>query len=208
VGDSGLRGLELARIDSLELGQLKLRNVPCLIKDPPLRGLPIKEVESLSPLSLGYSMVIDYKAHKLTFGKHLTWEPADFELPLRMHRLATVRGLVDHSHPTNFVVDTGGEVISISKATASSLGRPEPLHKIALKVFGASGWDRDAFLLPGVDLAFDQIRYTNFPVVVLNLYAPSALLGFNVGGIVGHRFLSKYRVGIDLEHSMLRLKQI
>ena len=43
---------------------------------------------------------------------------------------------------------------------------------------------------------------------VLNLETPSALLGFQVGGIVGHKFLSKYRVGIDLEHSVLRLKQI
>jgi hypothetical protein len=64
----------------------------------------------------------------------------------------------------------------------------------------------DAFLLPGVDLSFDTIKYTNFPVVVLNLNAPSALLGFQLGGIVGHKFLSKYRVGIDLERSVLRLK--
>jgi hypothetical protein len=77
-----------------------------------------------------------------------------------------------------------------------------------LKVYGSSGWDRDAFLLPGVNLAFNEIRYNNFPVVVLNLETPSALLGFQVGGIVGHKFLSKYRVGIDLENSILRLKQI
>ena len=32
-------------------------------------------------------------------------------------------------------------------------------------------------------------------------------LGFQVGGIVGHRFLSNYRVSIDLERSMLRLKK-
>src|SRR5205814_10240853 len=60
VGDVGLRGLQLARINSLELGLLKLRTVPCLIKDPPLRDLPVKEAESLSPLALGFSMVIDY----------------------------------------------------------------------------------------------------------------------------------------------------
>jgi len=75
-------------------------------------------------------------------------------------------------------------------------------------VFGSSGWDRDAFLLPGVNLAFDAIRYNNFPVVVLNLDTPSALLGFQLGGIVGHKFLSRYRVGIDLENSVLRLKQV
>ena len=208
VGDVGLRGLQLARINTLEIGTLKLRNVPCMIKDPPLRNLPVKESESLSPLALGFSMIIDYKTRRITFGKQLPPEPADFELPMRLHRLATVRGTVDGTHLANFVVDTGGEVISISQATATALGRPAPDRKIALKVFGSSGWDKDAFLMPGVDLSFDAIKYTNFPVVVLNLNTPSALLGFQLGGIVGHRFLSKYRVGIDLERSVLRLKTI
>ena len=208
VGDVGIRGLQLARIDTLELGKLKLRNVPCMIKDPPLRDLPVNESESLSPLALGFSMIIDYKTNKIVFGRHLPDEPSDIQLPLRLHRLATVRGTVDGVHTANFVVDTGGEVISISRATASALKRPEPERRIALKVFGSSGWDRDAFLMPGVSLAFDSIRYNNFPVVVLNLHTPSALLGFQLGGIVGHKFLSRYRVGIDLEHSVLRLKQI
>jgi tetratricopeptide (TPR) repeat protein len=208
VGRVGLRGLQLARMDSLELGSLKLRNVPCLIKNPPLRDIPSKETEGLSPLALGYSMVIDYKTHKLTFGKHLPDEPKDFELPMRLHRLATVRGTVDKNHLANFVVDTGGEVISISSATATALGHPDTGRRIALKVYGTSGWDPDAFLMPGVDLAFDTISYKNFPVVVLNLNAPSALLGFQLGGIVGHKFLSKYRVGIDLDRSVLRLKNV
>jgi tetratricopeptide (TPR) repeat protein len=206
VGETGLRGLQLARVDSLELGTLKLRNVPCIIKSPPLRDLPSNETESLSPIALGYSMIIDYKAHKLTFGKHLPIETGDLELPLRVYRLVTVRGIVAREHQANFVVDTGGEVISISQATANRLPAKEGMRKIALRVYGSSGWDRDAFLMPGVDLTFDKIKYTNFPVVVLNLNAPSALLGFQLGGIVGHKFLSGYRVGIDLERSVLRLK--
>ena len=208
VGRVGLRGLQLARIDSLEIGSLKVRNIPCLIKNPPLRDIPVKETESLSPLALGYSMIVDYKAHKLTFGKHLADEPKDFELPLRLYRLATVKGTVDSDHQANFVVDTGGEVISISQATATALHKPQTGRRIALKVYGTSGWDDDAFLMPGVDLAFEQIQYRNFPVVVLNLDAPSALLGFQLGGIVGHKFLSKYRVVIDLERSVLRLKNV
>jgi len=208
VGRVGLRGLQLARLDSLEIGALKMRNVPVLIKNPPLRDIPVKETESLSPLALGYSMVVDYKSHKLTFGKRLPVEPADFQLPLRLYRLATVRGVVDKDHQANFVVDTGGEVISISQATASSLSHQPTGRRIALKVYGTSGWDEDAFLMPGIDLAFDTIQYKNFPVVVLNLDAPSALLGFQLGGIVGHKFLSKYHVAIDLEHSVLRLKTV
>ena len=103
------------------------------------------------------------------------------------------------------MVDTGGEVISISNATATAIGKSE-FRRIPLKVWGTSGWEKDAFLLPGVDLSFDAIKYRNFPVVVLNLDAPSVLLGFQLGGIVGAQFLKNYRVGIDLEHSVLRLK--
>ena len=75
-------------------------------------------------------------------------------------------------------------------------------------MYGSSGWDRDAFLYPGLDLAFDRIRFDNFATVVLNLRAPSVLLGIELGGIVGHRFLSRYRVGIDLEAGLLRLSQL
>jgi tetratricopeptide (TPR) repeat protein/predicted aspartyl protease len=208
VGEVGLRGLQLARIDSLEIGELKLRNVPALIKNPPLRDMPTQETESLSPLALGFSMTIDYARRQLTFGRHLAQEPVDFELPMRLCRLAMVNGTLDGVHDANFVIDTGGEVISISQATATALGKSAPPNRIALKVYGTSGWDRDAFLLPGVNLAFSAIRYTNYPMVVLNLDAPSALLGFQLGGTVGHKFLSKYRVGIDLEHSTLRLKAV
>ena len=105
-----------------------------------------------------------------------------------------------------FVVDTGGEVISISTATAEELDHDMP-RKIALRVYGTSGWDRDAFLMPGVDLKFNQINYKNFAVVVLNLRAPSVLLGFQVGGIVGHKFLSPYRVSLDLDRSELRMSK-
>jgi predicted aspartyl protease len=207
VGDVGLRGLQLGRVDSLEFGELKIRNIPCLIKNPPLRESPIRETEALSPLSLGYSMTIDYKTQVITFGKHLPQEPADFELPMRLYRLATVQGTIDGSRKATFIVDTGGQVVSISQASVNAIGRNND-RKIGLRVFGTSGWDRDAFLLPGINLAFDAIRYQNFSVVVLNLDTPSALLGFQVGGIVGHKFLSNYRVGIDLEHSMLRLKKV
>jgi hypothetical protein len=61
--------------------------------------------------------------------------------------------------------------------------------------------------MPGVNLDFDSIAFRNFPLVVLNLRAPSVLLGFQLGGIVGHKFLSEYRVSMDLVRSELRLQR-
>ena len=204
VGEVGLRGLQLGRLDSFEIGTLKIEHVPVLIKAPPLRGLPKRETESFSPMALGLSMTIDYAAKTLTIAKELPEERADYTLGLRHHRLSMVRGLINGNHPAYFVVDTGGEVISISTATAQA-HNTTPTRKIALRVYGTSGWDRDAFLLPGVDLQFNDIAYDNFSVVVLNLRAPSVLLGFEVGGIIGHKFLSPYRVSVDLGRSELRM---
>jgi hypothetical protein len=206
VGEVGLRGLQLARINSLDLGTLQIRNVPVLIKNPALRGIPKREGESFSPMSLGMSMMIDYQKQLLTIGRTLPDVAADHRLPMRMHRLAMVRGMLNDTHPAYFVVDTGGEVISISADTANILPA-SPYRRIPLKVWGTSGWDRDAFLMPGVDLDFDRIEYNNFPLVVLNLRAPSLLLGFQLGGIVGHKFLAPYRVSMDLVKSELRLEK-
>jgi tetratricopeptide (TPR) repeat protein len=207
VGEVGLRGLQLARVRQLELGTLQVRNLPVLIKNPALRGIPKREGESFSPLSLGMSMMIDYQQKLLTIGRKLpVGTNVTTKLPMRVQRLAMVRGVLNSNFPAYFVVDTGGEVISISSDVASSLPA-NAFRRIPLKVWGTSGWDRDAFLLPGNDLDFDRIEYRNFPLVVLNLRAPSVLLGFQLGGIVGHKFLSNYRVSMDLEKSELRLEK-
>ena len=131
VGEVGLRGLQLSRIDRLDIGDLQVRNLPVLIKNPALRGIPKREGESFSPLSFGMSMLIDYQHRQLTIARTL---PAasdnDLRLPLRVHRLAMVRGMLNDTRPTYFVIDTGGEVISISTDTASGLNRRESAHQL------------------------------------------------------------------------------
>jgi len=74
-----------------------------------------------------------------------------------------------------------------------------------LRVFGLTGLDETAFLLPGVDLEIDVLRYPKIGLAVLDLRAPSVLLGFQVGGILGHKFLADYGVTLDVARSQLRL---
>ena len=81
-------------------------------------------MESFSPLALGLSVVIDYDRNQLLMGPELPNEPPDVELPLRLHRLAMVPGQVDGG-AASFILDTGGQVISISTDTASGLDRGE-----------------------------------------------------------------------------------
>jgi hypothetical protein len=209
VGDAGFTGLAVGLTDQIAIGRLRINNVPCLIRTPLAGGRAPGVVDSFSPLSAGLSMSVDYERRLLTIARHLPSLGApDFELPLRLFRLCTVRGVVGKDIETAFVVDTGGQVISISTATADALALPADTRRIPLRVFGISGLDSNAFLLSGMNLAFDALRFENTSLVVMNLQAPSALLGFELGGTVGHRFLSRYRVSIDLENSVLRLKAL
>lgn len=206
VGIAALRRLDMGRAEELEVGTLRMRNVPVAIRRVVRGALPRWQNESLSPLSLGLSVVVDYQRREVMLGRTLPDGEADVVLPMRMNRLPMVRGLLNSTHPAYFVVDTGGELISISAETADALSMNPP-RRIPLRVFGMSGLDASAYLLPGVDVDFDEIEYRNVGLAVLNLRAPSVLLGFQVGGIVGHRFLSEYRVSMDMARSELRLER-
>ena len=207
VGEVGLRGQQLARIRELELGTLRIFNVPCLIKTPSMPGLPVDASDGFSPLAAGLSMTVDYRTHHVYLGE-IEADPAPArELPLRMNRLATIEGLVNGT-PMSFIVDTGGEGILVSSSAAQELFTPADRHRIKLRVYGASGYEPDAYLLPGLDLSFGPLRLPNQPVVVLDLRAPSVLLGYEVGGVLGYRLLGRYRVDFDLARSVLRLRDL
>jgi predicted aspartyl protease/Flp pilus assembly protein TadD len=207
VGEVGLRGLRVARLRSLEIGTLTVYNLPCVIKSPSMPGLPVDTTDGFSPLALGLSMRVDYRARRVYLGE-LTADPSPArELPLRLNRLATVEGRVNDI-PMSFIVDTGGEGILVSASAARGIFTPADRHRIKLRVYGSSGFDPDAYLLPGLDLSFGPLSLRNQPVVVLDLRAPSVLLGYDVGGVLGYCLLGRYRVDFDLARSVLRLRDL
>ncbi|MEO8482983.1 MAG: aspartyl protease family protein [Acidobacteriota bacterium] len=207
VGQVGVQPVVIARADTLAFGPLKIRNLPVVIRNENGPDPLSTTGDSFSPQAAGFSMVVDYARLEVTFARTLPASVADVTLPLRIVRLPMVRGLLNQTHPAYFVVDTGGQMISISTAIANRLDMTPP-RRIMLNVWGTNGRDRDAFLLPGVDLTFEDIAYRRFGLAVLNLHAPSVLLGFEVGGILGHQFLQGYRVAMDLPRGQLRLQRV
>ena len=207
VGAPGLRRLSVGRADTLTIGSLTIRNLPISIRHDKMPGVPDWQNTMFSPLALGLSVIVDYQHQQLTLGRRLPTEPADVTMPMRVYRLPMVRGILNNTHPAYFIVDTGGELISISRGVATDLAMAPTTRRIRLKVWGVTGLDPDAFLLPGVDLNFSDIHYRKQGVAVLNLRAPSVLLGFEVGGILGHRFLGGYRVAMDMQRGELRLSK-
>ena len=207
VGRSSVRRIRLGRADSVEIGSLAVRNVPVAIRSPVFGGAARWQSQSLSPIALGFSVRVDYRQKRVLLAQSFPDEPAAVRLPMRVQPLPLIRGTLNSTHPAYFVVDTGGEVISIGADTANLLGMVPPRH-IPLRVVGMSGPDEEAFLLPGVDLDFEGVSLRRVGLAVLNLRAPSVLLGYQVGGILGHNFLSRYRVSLDVPRSEVRLESV
>ena len=80
VGELGLRGLQLGRIDSLDR-QVKISNVPALIKAPALGGIPMREAESFSPMALGMSMASTTRRSSSRSARQLR-AAGEIEMPL------------------------------------------------------------------------------------------------------------------------------
>jgi Flp pilus assembly protein TadD len=208
VGRAAVRRIRLGRADSIEVGTLSVRNVPVAIRAPVIGGAARWQGQSLSPIALGFSVGVDYGRKRVALARALNDESSTgVTLPMRVQPLPLIRGTLNSRHPAYFVVDTGGEVISIGADTADQLGL-QPARHIPLRVLGMSGPDDDAFLLPGVDLDFEGVSLRRVGLAVLNLRAPSVLLGYQVGGIVGHNFLSRYRLSIDVPRSQVRLEPV
>jgi tetratricopeptide (TPR) repeat protein len=211
IGDRGVgfRDLQMGKIDRLQIGPLTARNVACFIKSPSLTDVPITETPGFAPLALGMSVTIDYQRGVMTLARAI--EPAPdtaLRLPLRMQRLAMVRGTVNGAVPTTFIVDTGGELgLVLSRRVAESLDVDPALRRIPINVYGTAGRDRTAAILPFVDVAFGgAVEARRASVAILNLDAPSFLLGIDIGGIVGHGFLSRYAVTFDLQRGELSFR--
>jgi predicted aspartyl protease len=203
----GFRDLQMGRIDRLEIGSLRVKNVACFIKAPALTNVPITENQGFAPLALGLSVTIDYANNLLTMARQLPQEANGLRLPLRMQRLAMVNGSVNAKLAT-FIVDTGGELgLVVSGRVAEGIEADPTLRRIPINVYGTAGRDRSAFVLPFVDILFGRgVGASQASVAVLNLDAPSWLLGIDIGGIVGHTFLSKYKVTFDLQRGELALQ--
>ena len=203
---AGFRTLQVARLDQLEIGDLLIRNISALIKSPSLTEMPRQEGAGFSPLAIGFSMEIDYRRLVLTLARRLPEGDYPARLPLRMLRLPTVRGTINNM-PVSFVIDTGGTAVSISRMAARRLDVDPDTRRVPARVFGTSGWDDTAFLLPFLEIAIAPgVGSSQRSVVVLNLDAPSALLGFEMGGILGHEFLRHYVVRIDLARAEVGLR--
>lgn len=196
----------VTNLNSLRIAGLTFRHVSAIVKTRAWKSVPAYGGEAFSPLVFGLSMKVDYARQEISLATELPAEEAQLALPLWFRKLPIVRAMVDR-HAAAFVVDTGAQATVVAQ---SIIDRVEGLdaHRVLKLILFDSAGRRDStcrMLVPGPAIDIGILELPRRPVITMDLSGPSRLLGFEIGGLLGHSDLQKYVVTFDLARGALRL---
>src|SRR5688572_9301143 len=228
VGGGGKFEIVYGFLESLELGDVKVENVPVYIRHFYDDKTKVDGYLGLSMISK-FVTAVDYGQRSFTLVRQrqsgsldlVQPTPADLpadaagskavEIPLRTTSSGFLSGEVYLSgidKPFNFIIDTGASISVLSE----KLGALEELSNFRtphrMRVFGAAGVAEDVktMLLPSVMLGSFTREQVN--VAILDLESVNETSGFIQDGILGGNFLRHFRVAFDFRRGVIRLEPL
>lgn len=221
VGGGGKFPIVYGLLDALDLGEIRIFNVPIYIRTihhtAPSEGegdmLRADGFLGLSVLA-NFRFTIDYAAQVLLLesdsppGTAETPAEEGSEIPFRTTNggLVSAEVKLHNGEVVNFLIDTGASatVVGVHVVKKYNLEKhilPSP----KIRVLGAAGVieNVDLILLPS--LSMNSLEQRNIRAPVLDLEAVNESAGFMQAGILGGSFLKHFRVTFDFSRARLRL---
>jgi predicted aspartyl protease/thioredoxin-like negative regulator of GroEL len=217
VGGGGKFDIVYGFLDSVELGEAKVSNVPVYIRrfygsENPVDGyiglsLINKFVATVDYSGLTFELNRDQRT--LSNETAVVIDPETIEFPMRLTSSGFLSGEVKLDgviKPLNFIIDTGASI----SVLAEQLAGQEEFAKFArgakMRVYGAAGVadDVETLMLPKVEIgpaSRERVR-----AAVLDLDPVNETSGFVQNGIIGGNFLRSYRVTFDFQRGVIRMK--
>ena len=233
VGGGGKFEIVYGYISSIEIGDVKVENVPVYIRRFFDDNVPVDGYLGLSAVSK-FLTSLDYGQRRLslirqrqadTFASWTTVRREDdppspeplirqdpgIEIPLRSTSSGFLSGEVSlegFDSSFNFIVDTAASITVISEKLAEKEPVSSLLQSSKMRVFGAAGITEDVKLvrLPKVTLGLTALEKIN--AAVLDLEPVNETAGFTQSGILGGNFLSHFCVYFDFARSIILLEPI
>ncbi|MEP6911646.1 MAG: aspartyl protease family protein [bacterium] len=230
VGGGGKFEIVYGFLSSLEVGEVKVENVPVYIRH-------FYDDKSSIDGYLGLSMIskfiaaVDYGERTFTLARHRQsgpdqWQtvsrsdsvtaeaehPSDvMEIPLRTTSSGFLSGevrLEGIAKPQNFIIDTGASISVVSERLAELEEMANFMTPTRMRVFGAAGVAEDVktLLLPRVMLGTFTREKIN--AAVLDLEPVNETAGFTQDGILGGNFLRHFRISFDFRRGVIRLEPL
>ena len=208
IGGNGKFEIVYGMLRQVEIGSVKVRNVPVYIRKFQTDGQSVDGYIGLALISK-FLTTIDYGDQSFSLTKK-NEDAKDFKsntdlsLPLRLTSSGFLSGEVQLQgleSTLNFIVDTGASVSVISDRVSKTEGISPFISDEKLRIIGSAGITDDVstFMLPRV--SFGQHSRSSIMAVALDLDVINEASGFEQAGILGGNFLKKYRLTFDFKNS-------
>jgi tetratricopeptide (TPR) repeat protein len=232
VGGGGKFEIIYGFLNSIEIGTVKVENVPVYIRKFFDTHIPVDGYLGLSVVQK-FLTSIDYGTRRMSLVRqHQTefvesWtvrRPEGFQtllpvapndgavdVPLRTTSsgfLSGEVGLDGFDKNVNFIIDTAASITVVSEKLSQEEQLLELLQPSKMRVFGAAGVTEDVKLLqlPTLSLGLSKLEKIN--AAVLDLEPVNETAGFTQSGILGGNFLRHFRIYFDFARGAMRLESL
>lgn len=214
VGGGGRFEIVYGFINSLDIGETRITNVPVYIRHFYNDQKPVDGYIGISVITK-YLATIDYNSRIFTLSRQRSnnTEPlpqGSIEIPIRTTSGGYLSGEVKLdgiTKPLNFIVDTGATISVVSEKLAAE---EEELSRVeqgaSLRVYGAAGIADGVKTLILPRIFFGTQMRERIPAAILDLEPVNETSGFTQNGILGGNFLKQFRVTFDFQKGVVRLE--
>ena len=233
VGGGGRFEIVYGYINSLDIGAVRIENVPVYIRRFFDDAVHVDGYLGLSVVSK-FLTSIDYGARRMALLRQNqtdtveTWtmvrrpevyqslSPASpgegtVEVPLRTTSsgfLSGEVGLEGFEKTVNFIIDTAASITVVSEKLSQQEQLLDLLQPSRMRVFGAAGVTEDVKLLQLPRLSLGLTKLERINAAVLDMEPVNETAGFTQSGILGGNFLRHFRVYFDFARGAMRLESL
>lgn len=215
IGGGGRFDIVYGFLQSLEIGEVKVSNVPVYIRRFYNDKLRVDGYIGLSVISK-YVTTVDYGTRTMTISRQRTSNSAaevkpGIELPLRTTSAGFLSGEVQIESvekPLNFIIDTGASVSVVSEKLAEREDLARFVQSIRLRIYGSAGVADNVMLLMLPRVSFGSYSREKLSAAVLDMDSINETAGFEQTGIIGGNFLRHFRLTFEFQRGFLRLEPL
>lgn len=232
VGGGGRFEIVYGFLSSLEVGEVRVENVPVYIRHFFDEKTQVDGYLGLSVISK-FITSIDYGQLTFTLARNrpaensdpwsvvyranpelpiaLNTKPAGVEIPLRTTSSGFLSGEVHIGgveKTWNFIIDTGASISVISEELAVAEGMSAYERTERTRVYGAAGITDDVKTLQLPHVMLGSLTRDRINAAVLDLDPVNETAGFRQSGILGGNFLQHFRVSFDFQRGLIRLEPL
>ncbi|HEV7396188.1 MAG TPA: aspartyl protease family protein [Pyrinomonadaceae bacterium] len=221
VGGPGRFEIIYGFLESVEIGDVEIKNVPVYIRHFYDTKTPVDGYIGVSVISK-FVTSIDYADRSFTLSREkvpVTTDPLKnpavgangIEIPLRTTSSGFLSGEVrlgNNDRFWNFIIDTGASVSVVSEKLAAEDQVSNYQQAELMRVYGAAGITENVktLILPRVKLG--ELSQEKINAAVLDLDPVNETAGFRQSGILGANFLKNFRVTFDFQRGIIRLEPV